>query len=222
MPVARAGVAALVLAAGLVACTDDHASTPPPAREASVGVIEVITCRGLPARGGAVHLGDGWWVTAAHTVEEVRELTLRIDGVDHVAEVAVADERSDLALVRADTALAVPAALAEPVAGTAVLAAPSGRRPVEVSAPHAIRAHALDGAVRRWDGLSVLDDVRPGDSGSPLFQGAELVGVVVLADTDRDRGFAVAATEITALLDGQRDVGNLQPGRNGCSSGLGS
>lgn len=147
---------------------------------------------------GAV-VGDDVVVTAGHTVEgDLRELT--VDGAE--AEVIALDRRLDIALLRVGVDAAELELSTESTA-TARLVTADSSAAVDIVKTAELIVHDVTDR-RRYERLvhTIAPGVAAGTSGAPVVDDAgRVLGVVVLDDRRRDVAYAVAATEISALLE---------------------
>lgn len=138
-------------------------------------------------------------VTAGHTVEgDLRSLT--VDG--EAAEVIALDRRLDLALLRVDVDADVLDLSTEPAETARLLGAGRGSAIDIVKTATLIVHDATD--EQRYERIvhTIAPGVAGGTSGAPVVDDeGRVLGIVVLDDRGRDVAYAVAAAEITALLD---------------------
>jgi S1-C subfamily serine protease len=171
------------------------------------GEVAAVGCNGLTAAGGALRWDGDRWVTAAHLVRSVSDVEVTAGGERWPATVVAVDERTDLAVLSVPGAGSAPSprSAAADAGGPAELLGPDGSRSVHVLDEVRVRVRSADGATREWQGVTIDGVVRSGDSGWPLVQDGPAVGVVVLADADRDAGFAVAMDEVVAFVDREHE-----------------
>lgn len=159
-------------------------------------------------------------VTADHVVRNADSVEVGPDATP--AAVSHGDPRTDLAI------LAVPAPTATLPVTTTDEAGLGGTRAWVVAAGDAVpRPIHIDSVItlrqRRLPSADVVErraivlrggGIGPGDSGAAVVNGAgELVGVVTLADRAGDVAYAVAPSEITAVL---ADAGHRDHEEQGC------
>ena len=188
---------------GVVVCGGSEEHTPTGAGPAVV-TIESQTCRRPQVRTGVgTLLADGVALTAAHVVDDQLR-TLEVDG--RPARVVASSTATDLALVAAETSpdrsidaarrwfATIEDAAPAPVERSAavVLLSPAGSRPTTVERLVTLRVDDLSaGAVHERRALVLATGSRPGDSGSPVLDGAgAVVGVLVLRRSDTSGSYA--------------------------------
>lgn len=206
--VLRCQVAVLLLLP-VVACASD-APAPTAVRTfdtSRVVEVEAVSCTNRLRRGQAVQLGDGVYLTAAHTVAESRQVTTRsnVDGPTvEIAAVSI-DDRTDLALLVVDAG-GVPddVSLDEWVDSdptrSALMVTARRQRTVGVSAPVIVRATSPDGSRREWQGVRLEARAAPGESGAAVVQDGLLIGLVVKTERADARSLSIASQEIRDFL----------------------
>jgi hypothetical protein len=185
--VVAAGLA-LVLAAG----GESRAGGPAPA------VVTVLVDRpsGVPERATGFVAAPGLIVTVAHVLDGGG--TVRVEGdAPRRAEVVRVDRINDLALLDA------AGVNARPAGGDGVrLATARGARAVTVR--RHIRARVRDSAgpeIYTREALELAGAVSAGDSGAPVLDDGELLGVVFARSRRHDRtAYAVDAAAVDRLL----------------------
>jgi S1-C subfamily serine protease len=167
--------------------------------------VEVAACGGNhQQRATAVAVSDDTAATVAHTFGSARSFEL----VDHqgrkrAATVVWLDPDRDIALLALEVAPASWLPLGEQADGSEVEIITAGGQDGFATKAASIVRHVdatLDGEGNRA-ALELAADIEPGDSGAPLVDGeGELVGIVFAAARGRQRGWAIAASEIEAAL----------------------
>lgn len=196
----------------------------PPDRKAvpmDAGVlITALGCR-LESFGAGVIVDEGI-ITNAHVVAGATEIEVYAPGatLPLPATVVAFDAFDDLALLRTDLPVGVALPVGRPSAGSDVVALAratddSGESrlvPVEVRIERLIDIFIADiygdGRNER-DGLELLADIGPGDSGAGLVDSAgTLVGVVFSSSRGKDGvAYAIDASELADLVAGASDDG---------------
>jgi S1-C subfamily serine protease len=191
----RPGLITVVLTALASCSSDTQPATTPVALE-----VAAQPCHSPNrALGLGVVVAEGVVATAGHTVDgPLRELT--VDGVP--AAVLVVDPRTDLALLAVDND-AEPVQLADGSARIATVAMPGGPVEVEILRTGPLLVHdATERARYEREVHTFTPGVEDGTSGAPVVDGAgRLLGIVVLDNPGRGVAYAVAAGELSALLD---------------------
>jgi S1-C subfamily serine protease len=188
--VVAAGLA-LVLAAG----GESRAGGPAPA------VVTVLVDRpsGVPERATGFVAAPGLIVTVAHVLDGGGAVRVAAPGDPRGrARVMEVDRAADLALLAAPS---VAHSGAAPAAGVQIVS-PHGARPVAVR--RRVRARVRDSAGPRtyWRAkLELAGAVSAGDSGAPVLDDGELLGVVFARSRRHDRtAYAVDAAAVDRLL----------------------
>jgi len=154
----------------------------------------------LPSTG--VHWREGLVVTASHTVETEREVTLRTpDGREVSAQVAGRDPGLDVAILRAEVGT-VPVAELAPDAdlriGHLVLALGAGPR---ASAGIVSALDTRGGRAASGETLAVDLTLYPGFSGGPLIDVLGRVVGLTTSGASRHLQYAIRATAVTRLVE---------------------
>jgi S1-C subfamily serine protease len=221
------GPAAIVL----VACagSDDDAPT---GEGQTVVTIESQTCRRpQPRVGVGTVLGDGVALTAAHVVDDQLR-RLEVDG--RPARVVASSAAADLALVASETSSdrTIDAARrwfdtiddVAPVpieaSSTVTIVTASGLRPTTVERVVDLRVDDVSaGVVHERRALVLAADVRSGDSGSPVVDGAgDVVGVVVLRRPDESNSYASRVPPLPTPTDLAADQPRSATSRGGSAA----
>ena len=169
----------------------------------SVALDAVVVVHTPTGGGAAVIVEDGTAVTAAHVVDGTDVVTIEVAGRAVEGTVTRRDRVVDLAVVTFDSGDLPTLSLVTtlPAIGTDVfvVGAPDG----SLSATSGIVSRVASD--RGTDIIQTDAAVNPGNSGGALIDGdGALLGVVVSRDADSEGvGYAVAATTITAFLDGE-------------------
>ena len=171
------------------------------AARAAPAVVGLVHRRGQGS--GVVLAGDGYILTNAHVALAAREIVVRIGGrVEAKAELVGADERTDLAVVRAQLGRASALALAEErtlAVGQLVLAIgnPLGfDRSTSLGIVSALHRDLPTPGGGGLSGLIQTDAaINPGNSGGPLLDAdGRVVGInTAILPYARGIGFAVPA-----------------------------
>jgi S1-C subfamily serine protease len=199
-------------ALAVVSCTRSDADNP---TGPDVVAIESQTCRRpQPRLGVGTALADGVALTAAHVVDDDLR-RLEVDG--RAARVVASSPTTDLALVADETSSdgtidaalrwfdtiedAAPAPIEASSAVTIVAA--DGLLPTTVERVVNLRVDDVsDGVVHERRALVLAAEVRPGDSGSPVVDGAgDVVGVVVLRRSDEPNSYATRVPPLPSSTD---------------------
>jgi 2-alkenal reductase len=181
--------------------------------------------RGL---GTAFHIGDGYYVTSAHVVENARKVFLdssdrplarievpRDDGLTFEASVVGSDKSSDIALLKAKPVSAkLEWAQTVPVIGSSVFAIGNPRGDSARSLSSGVISglnRFVNGGDRQLAGLLQTDAaMNPGNSGGPLLDGSgRVVGLnaAILSSTGNFAGIAysVPSARVRAVIETMRD-----------------
>jgi len=154
----------------------------------------------LPSTG--VHWREGLVVTASHTVETEREVTLRApDGREVSAQVAGRDPGLDVAILRAEAGTVPVAELAPDVdlrIGHLVLALGAGPR---ASAGIVSALDTRGGRAASGETLAVDLTLYPGFSGGPLIDVLGRVVGLTTSGASRHLQYAIRATAVTRLVE---------------------
>lgn len=175
--------------------------------EAATVRVRNLGCDALSTGSGFV-VGERELVTNAHVVAGAEKLEITTwDGHTLNASVEGATVSADLARVRVDADLPPPATLApaDPVPGDAlVVYGYPGGGALDAEAGSLISYADVDGQ----RSFLMTNEVRPGNSGGPVFGASgEVVGVVRALLVDADQGVAIpvsvlSATNGSALTEG--------------------
>lgn len=183
-------------------------ATPDP--PAAVLQVKIEPCEpGSERRATAVAIGEAIAATAAHPLDTARSFDVVDDGgLPVAAELVWLDPARDLALLQ----------LVDPPEATLPLGDADDGAEVEVvtaadpggftSKPASILRHVpvtLDGDGERA-AIELEAEIEPGDSGSPVLNtDGEVVGIVFAAARGQQRGWAIAAEELSAALARRAD-----------------
>ncbi len=168
--------------------------------------VEIEGCAGLShQRATAMAVGPGLVATAAHTFEEARGAVLRDQsGQEHETKIVYLDLDRDIALLQveatADSSFVLTAASDDLEVSIPTYADVDGIEVKEATVVRTVNA-TLDGEGERR-ALELIADIERGDSGAPVVDGdGQAVGMVFAASRRADRGWAVAAEEITEAME---------------------
>ncbi len=186
--------------------------------------------RGL---GTAFHIGDGYYVTSAHVVENARTIFLdssdrplprievpRDDGLTFEASVVGSDKSSDVALLKAKpTSAKLEWAQTVPAIGSNVFAIGNPRGDSARSLSSGVISglnRFVNGGDRQLAGLLQTDAaMNPGNSGGPLLDATgRVVGLnaAILSNTGNFAGIAysVPSARVRAVIEAMRDGRKLE------------
>ncbi len=186
--------------------------------------------RGL---GTAFHIGDGYYVTSAHVVENARKIFLdssdrplarievpRDDGLTFEASVVGSDKSSDVALLKAKpVSTKLEWARTVPAVGSSVFAIGNPRGDSARSLSSGVISglnRFVNGGDRQLAGLLQTDAaMNPGNSGGPLLDASgRVVGLnaAILSNTGNFAGIAysVPSTRVRAVIEAMRDGRKLE------------
>ena len=180
------------------------AVAPPPVHQAG-SIVKIIEGKG---HGSGVHIGDGFIVTAAHVVGDVKETQIKLDdGATRKAEVLWSNKAYDIALVRtvADGLAASHLSCRVPDTGEVITARGNPTILEFVSAYG--RVAGSERKFGPWQSVFVTDITTvPGMSGGGVFDAdGNLVGITV--------GVLVAPAGMFPSLSG---FGTAVPGATVC------
>lgn len=169
--------------------------------------VEIEACAGVSShqRATAMAVGPNLVATAAHTFETARGVVLRsVDGEQIDAEIVYLDLERDIALLAIDADNEQIFSLAEAVDDAEVTiptyADPEGVELKEARVLRSVTA-TLDGEGRRR-AVELAASIDQGDSGAPVVDDeGRAVGMVFASARREDRGWAVAAVELTKAID---------------------
>lgn len=148
-------------------------------------------------------------VTAHHVIADASTVTVVAAGTDHRATVAADDAHSDITVLSVQGLGVTPVAVsaARVGAGTpAVFAGFPGGGPLRSGAATVVGGIAMpsvgSSSVALRPAYRLVADVRPGNSGGPLFDAAGVVIGMIDARslTAADTGFAITTEPVLALL----------------------
>jgi 2-alkenal reductase len=186
--------------------------------------------RGL---GTAFHIGDGYYVTSAHVVENARKVFLdssdrplprievpRDDGLTFEASVVGSDKSTDVALLKAKpTGAKLEWADTVPDVGSSVFAIGNPRGDSARSLSSGVISglnRFVNGGDRQLAGLLQTDAaMNPGNSGGPLLDASgRVVGLnaAILSSTGNFAGIAysVPSARVRAVIEAMRDGRKLE------------
>ncbi|MFB2580355.1 MarP family serine protease [Herbiconiux sp. P15] len=208
-------------------------NVPDAVNAAAGGVVKVLSSAPSCSGGGGAE-GSGWVVaedrivTNAHVVSGSEELYVQKGGIGRLldAELVVFDADRDLAVLAVPGLDAAPLPLGtELAAGDSAVVAGFPENGAYKTIPSRVREVLSavgsdiyeEGPVTR-EIYSLRSDVRPGNSGGPLFDAAgQVVGVVFARSTiDAETGYAMTLDEIAPVLAA---VGSTEPVASGACSG---
>lgn len=184
---------------------------------ASTVKVDGVACR-AEREGSGFAVGPDLVVTNAHVVAGEDETTVvRPDGRRLRAKVAVFDPAVDLALLQVPGLGQAPLPLAsgEVASTVAVFGHPGGQAAIKVS-PAAVRQQVkalgqdlYETGLSRRAVLVLAADLAPGDSGAAVVNGDGKVVAVAfaIAPGDVTTAYALASSEVRALLDAPRSPG---------------
>jgi S1-C subfamily serine protease len=202
---ARPAIIATFFATTLTAIAGCGPSPVPPEPIDAVLRVEVEACGGNnQQRATAVAVSDRTAATVAHTFGSARSFEL-VDnqGRSQAAAIIWLDPDRDIALLELDGPVASWLPLGDEVDGSDVELITAAGEDEFTSKAASIVRHVnatLDGEGDRA-ALELAADIEPGDSGAPLVDDeGEVVGIVFAAARGRQRGWAIAASEIEAAL----------------------
>lgn len=166
-----------------------------------------VTTAGSTGSGFVV--SGGRVVTARHVVVGRTDVAVVTDGATLPARVVVDDARTDVAVLRVDgldvTPVAVAAGRVAPGTATVVAGYPGGG-PLTAGTATVVGGTVLpaagDGGLALRPAYRLAADVRPGNSGGPLFDATgAVVGLIDARSlTDPDVGFAITTEPVLAAL----------------------
>lgn len=173
-------IAIFLVALGITAAGASTLTFPAgdPPKPAAGPALKVIASQG---HGTGVHIGNGFVVTAAHVVNDAKQVTLKTDtGEELPADVLWINKAYDLALLTT---------AARPRASALLCAAPNvGAKVYAIGNPgklEFIRMHGRVAAEERkyelWASAMIVDiTIAPGVSGGPLYdQQGRVIGIIV-------------------------------------------
>ncbi|MFQ6077969.1 MAG: DegQ family serine endoprotease [Thermodesulfobacteriota bacterium] len=162
----------------------------------------------------------GYIVTNNHVVENAKEITVTLqDEKDYRAEVVGRDKKTDLALIKIETAEGLPAA---PLGDSDKLGV--GEWVMAIGNPFGLAETVTAGIVSakgRVIGAGPYDDfiqtdasINPGNSGGPLFNfGGEVVGInTAIIATGQGIGFAIPINLAKEILPQLKEKGRVTRG----------
>jgi serine protease Do len=168
---------------------------------------------------GVIVKQDGWIVTNAHVVKDMRQLVVVThDGSQYDAVIKMMDETSDLALVKIEAeGLAAAAFAPAPLdlqVGETVIAIGT---PVSFSLRNTATVGVLSGLNRSvssyYNLLQTDAAINPGNSGGPLANmKGEIIGINTMKFVDVDidsMGFAIPADTVRYILDQFEQYGKV-------------
>ncbi len=175
--------------------------------------VEIEPCVGLGRqRATAMAVGPQLAITAAHSVEGAKAVTLRYtDSAGRETTVGAlleaADPGKDIALIRPAAPLELawePFSLGEPLVGDPVTVETYADADGPVTKPAEVLRlvnTTLDGEGRRA-AVELMADIDPGDSGAPvLAPNGRTIGMIFASSRTSERGWAVRSNELAAVLD---------------------
>lgn len=195
--------------------------------EASVVKVRGTNSCGRGIEGSGFVIGTGYLMTNAHVVAGVSRPQVIVDGQPVNGNVVLYDPEIDVAVISFASGGLTPlpfTTAGQPGEGVAILGYPEDGpfdiEPGRIRAQQRLRSPDIygDGTVIR-DVYSLRGLVRPGNSGGPIVDSnGEVAGVVFAASvTDRDTGYALAASQVKAIA--AAGIGRVSPVSTGGCAG---
>ncbi len=172
-----------------------------------------VTIEGQSSGSGFV-VADGYWLTNHHVIENMKTVTVSVNGHDYPAKVVAKDAGLDLALLKASTGNLPPFKLAHPKMGQEVYAI--GFPLTDLLGEQARVTTGIVSSMHGYQGttqdIQISAPIQPGNSGGPVVTNDwELIGVAVssastVSNTNRlgvipqGLNFAVSGNHVKGFL----------------------